>query len=107
MSGQRAVLEPAASAIIAGGVLAALGGSGGVPFQASEALQASNGDVACGAGAFGATSIVAECGGMFAASAGAAAGAARADPGSTMVGTAVVERAWSGDSIVATSSLEL
>ena len=100
-------MDAACAEAAADGVSAALGGSGGVPFQASEAFQASYGNVACGAGAAGATSTVADCGGMSAAGAGAAAGAARACLVPPMVGTAVVERAWSGDAMVATSSLDL
>ena len=100
-------MDAACAEAAADGVSAALGGSGGVPFQASEAFQASYGNVACGAGAAGATSTVADCGGMSAAGAGAAAGAARAGLEPSMVGTAVAERALSGSSIAALSSLEL
>ena len=90
-----------------GGMLAMSGGGGGVPLQASEAFQASYAKVACDAGSVGATSRVADCGGMSAVSAEAAAGAARAGPEPTVVGSAMVERAWSGNSIGASSSLEL
>ena len=97
----------ACAEVAVGGMSAASGGGGRVQPQASEAFQASYAEVACDAGSVGATSVVAECGGMFAASAGAAAGAARACLVPPMVGTAVVERAWSGDAMVATSSLDL